>query len=165
MLVALPCANLETMKSKFPQLGRDRLKLKTRFSTDLPNNVREQNTASLDLEMNVIHGEIPTDCEGHAFWLVPTPQKGAVPWFNGYAQLYRLDFQNGGIHLKSEQFRTPSVICDLKINEQPWWTNVTNWRKLLFGRLYKFRNLGGLARLSPRLGVQNQCNTALNLKL
>ena len=130
-------------------------------STDLPNNVREQNTASLDLEMNVIHGEIPTDCEGHAFWLVPTPQKGAVPWFNGYAQLYRLDFQNGGIHLKSEQFRTPSVICDLKINEQPWWTNVTNWRKLLFGRLYKFRNLGGLARLSPRLGVQNQCNTAL----
>ncbi len=146
-------------------MGRDRLKLKTRFSTDLPNNVREQNTASLDLEMNVIHGEIPTDCEGHAFWLVPTPQKGAVPWFNGYAQLYRLDFQNGGIHLKSEQFRTPSVICDLKINEQPWWTNVTNWRKLLFGRLYKFRNLGGLARLSPRLGVQNQCNTALNLKL
>ncbi len=130
-------------------------------STDLPNDTRHQNTASLDLELNVREGEIPEDCEGHAFWLVPTPQQGAVPWFNGYAQLYRLDFQNGGIHLKSEQFRTPSVICDLKINEQPWWSNLTNWHKLLFGRLYKFRNLGGLARLSPRLGVQNQCNTAL----
>ena len=130
-------------------------------STDLPNNMREQNTASLDLEMNVIDGEVPPDCEGHAFWLVPTPQNGATPWFNGYAQLYRLDFQRGRIHLKSEQFRTPSVICDQKINEQPWWTHLTSWRKLLFGRLYKFRNLGGLARLSPRLGIQNQCNTAL----
>ena len=74
-------------------------------STDLPNNMREQNTASLDLEMNVIDGEVPPDCEGHAFWLVPTPQNGATPWFNGYAQLYRLDFQRGRIHLKSEQFR------------------------------------------------------------
>ncbi len=128
----------------------------TRRSTDLPDHVRHQNTASLDLEMNVIYGKIPTDCEGHAFWLVPTPQKGAVPWFNGYAQLYRLDFHNEGIHLKSEQFRTPSVICDLKINEQPWWTHIT---KKLYK--YKFYNLGGLARLSPRLGVQNQCNTAL----
>ncbi|NER53164.1 MAG: carotenoid oxygenase family protein, partial [Symploca sp. SIO1A3] len=130
-------------------------------STDFPNNLREQNTASLDLEMKVIEGEIPSDLEGHAFWLVPTPQDGDIPWFNGYAQLYRLDFQSGQIHLKSEQFRTPSVICDQKINEQPWWTYLTNWRKLLFGGLYKFRNLGGLARLSPRLGVQNQCNTGL----
>ncbi|NEO92088.1 MAG: carotenoid oxygenase family protein, partial [Moorea sp. SIO3G5] len=136
-------------------------KPKATSSTDLPNNLREHNTASLDLEMNVIEGEIPSDCEGHAFWLVPTPQNGATPWFNGYGQLYRLDFKSGGIHLKSEQFRTPSVICDQKINEQPWWTYLTNLRKLLFGRLFRFRNLGGLARLSPRLGVQNQCNTAI----
>ncbi|AOW99970.1 hypothetical protein BJP34_11350 [Moorena producens PAL-8-15-08-1] len=136
-------------------------KPKATFSTDLPNNLREHNTASLDLEMNVIEGEIPSDCEGHAFWLVPTPQNGATPWFNGYGQLYRLDFKSGSIHLKSEQFRTPSVICDQKINEQPWWTYLTNLRKLLFGRLFRFRNLGGLARLSPRLGVQNQCNTAI----
>ncbi len=132
-----------------------------RRPADLPDNLREQNTESLDLEMRVSEGEVPSDCEGHAFWLVPTPQDGDTPWFNGYAQLYRLDFQNGRIHLKSEQFRTPSVICDQKINEQPWWTYLTNWRKLLYGRLFKFRNLGGLARLSPRLGVQNQCNTAL----
>ncbi len=127
-------------------------------STDLPSNVRKQNTESLDLEMDVIWGEMPPDCEGHAFWVVPTPQRGenyGTPWFNGYAQLYRLDFHNKGIHLKSEQFRTPSVICDQKIQEQPWW------KRILGKKIYKFRNLGGLARLSFGLGIQNQCNTAL----
>ena len=127
----------------------------------IPHNIREQNTASLELDLNLLEGTPPTDMEGHGFWLCPTPQKGAVPWFNGYAQLYRLDFNGDRIHLKSEQFETPSILCDIAIEAQPWWSYLLDLRKLFTGKLFKFRNLGGLARFSPRLGTQNQCNTAL----
>lgn len=135
-------------------------------SPQLPSNLREQNTESLNLDLDVIEGEIPHDCQGYAFWMVPTPQDGAIPWFNGCAQIYRLDLQeakDNKVHLKSQSFLTPSVICDRQIDKalEPCWKNVFNWQKLLFGGLFKFQNRGGLARLSPRLGVQNQCNTAL----
>ena len=86
--------------------------------SDFPTNIREQNTALLDLDLNPIGGTVPTDLEGHAFWMVPTPQAGATPWFNGYGQLYRLNFEGDRVHLKSSPFETPSVICDRKIQEK-----------------------------------------------
>ena len=120
---------------------------------DLPTNLRYQNAAPLDLDLEAIPGTVPTDMAGHAFWMVPTPQEGALPWFNGCGQLYRLDLEGERVRLKSVPFETPSVICDRKIQEKSRWQF---WR-----RLYRFRNRGGLARMNLFLGAQNQCNTAL----
>lgn len=122
-------------------------------SVDIPNNIRYQNTAPLDLDLHTIEGTVPGDMAGHAFWMVPTPQDGNTPWFNSCGQLYRLDFNGDRVHLKSAPFETPSIICDRKIQEQSRWQF---WR-----RLYRFRNRGGLVRMNLLLGVQNQCNTAL----
>ena len=122
-------------------------------SVALPKKTPYQKTSSLDLDLNTIEGTVPTDMAGHAFWMVPTPQGGDTPWFNGRGQLYRLDFNSDRIHIKSAPFETPSVICDRKIHEKSRWQ--------LWRRLYRFRNRGGLARMNLLLGVQNQCNTAL----
>lgn len=120
---------------------------------DVPTNIRDQNTAPLDLYLNTVEGTVPTDMAGHAWWMVPTPQAGATPWFNSCGQLYRLDLEGDRVHLKSAPFETPSIICDRKIQEKSRWQ--------LWRRLYRFRNRGGLARMNLFLGVQNQCNTAL----
>ncbi len=131
---------------------------------DVPLNIREQNNQPLDLDLvvEVMPGRvIPDDWYGSAFWLVPTPQGDnesdrdyGTPWFNAYAQLYRLDFAGQKVHLKSEQLRTPSVICDQQLQEL---SDIDSWRK----KSFRFENKGGLSRLSSKLGVQNQCNTAL----
>ena len=68
-------------------------------SVAIPKKTPYQNTSSLDLDLNTIEGTVPKDMAGHAFWMVPTPQGGDTPWFNGRGQLYRLDFHSDRVHI------------------------------------------------------------------
>ena len=120
--------------------------------SDFPTNIRAQNTAPLDLDLQVVEGTVPDDLAGHAFWMVPTPQVGATPWFNGCGQLYRLDFEGDRVHLKSAPFETPAVICDRKIQEKSRW--------LLWRRLYRFRNILDLAGRQPGSGTCGKTATS-----
>jgi len=106
--------------------------------------------------------KIPEDLQGHVFIIGPVgsvnsprhpgteivfPAKdGSTALYNGDGMVYRLDFNNsaGGVKFSSALMKTPCYYADL----------ATFSKKKL-----KFQNLG-IVRLSEKLGVRNQLNTA-----
>jgi carotenoid cleavage dioxygenase-like enzyme len=105
------------------------------------------------IKLNLKEGQIPSDLQGHAFFIAPVGFKNAPygngdPIFNGDGMVYRLDFDKSGeVWLKSRIAKTPCYFADeaTQVDEQY--------------KLYKFKNFG-LVRFSL-LGLRNQVNTGL----
>lgn len=107
-------------------------------------------------------GKIPEDLQGHVFIIGPvgsvnSPRQpgteivfpasdGSTALYNGDGMVYRLDFNDiaAGVKFYSALMKTPCYYADLATFSQ---------KKL------KFQNLG-IVRLSEKLGVRNQLNTA-----
>jgi Retinal pigment epithelial membrane protein len=123
-------------KSKIP---RSLMKLKR---TEFTNKI----------ELNLKKGKIPTDLQGHAFFIAPvgfsnTPYGDGTPIFNGDGMVYRLDFDRPGIvFLKSGIAKTPCYFADEATQTDERFKE------------YQFKNFG-LGRFSLRLGLRNQVNT------
>ncbi|MHC4832122.1 MAG: carotenoid oxygenase family protein, partial [Planctomycetota bacterium] len=87
----------------------------------------------------------PADLSGHAFTIAPVPHGDGTYVFNGDGLVYRLDFGAAQVGLRSRVMRTPCYYAD----------------QATLGTSDGFRNQGGgPARLSSKLGVRNQVNTA-----
>jgi carotenoid cleavage dioxygenase-like enzyme len=104
-----------------------------------------------EIELNLKKGKIPTDLQGHAFFIAPVgfgnaPYGDGNPIFNGDGMVYRLDFDRpGAVWLKSRIAKTPCYFAD----------EVTQTDKQY--EIFKFQNFG-LGRFSL-LGLRNQVNT------
>jgi carotenoid cleavage dioxygenase-like enzyme len=105
------------------------------------------------IELNLKKGAIPSDLQGHVFFIAPVGFKNApygngAPIFNGDGMIYRLDFDKSGeVWLKSRIAKTPCYFADEATQTDEQY------------ELYKFKNFG-LGRFSL-LGLRNQVNTGL----
>jgi Retinal pigment epithelial membrane protein len=105
------------------------------------------------IKLNLKEGEIPSDLQGHAFFIAPVGFKNApygdgTPIFNGDGMVYRLDFDKSGeVWLKSRIAKTPCYFADEATQTDKQY------------EMYKFQNFG-LVRFSL-LGLRNQLNTGL----
>ena len=127
----------------------------------------------LDIFLNVISGEIPTDLSGFVFINsgagsvnsngLPFPQnmpdgspnqEYGAPVINGDGYMFRFDLsESGKIHLKTSIFCTPCYYADKATSP------IANPKDNRFWHL-GFKNYG-IARISPKLGTRNQLNTAI----
>jgi carotenoid cleavage dioxygenase-like enzyme len=119
-----------------------------------------------DLLLEVRQGTIPSDLQGHAFFVGPggfinsadvgqsgliNPSHAGTPLFNGDPLLHRLDLSAGEVRLTSKIPRTPCFYTDLACQEKE---GNSTWQSYGYGNF-------GLARLSIKLGFRNEVNTAV----
>lgn len=109
-----------------------------------------------DVTLKVAEGEIPKDLQGHAFFIAPvgSVDSGGLPYpngnsiLNGDGMVYRLDFD------KPAEVRVTS-----RIMKPPcYYADAATRAGSKYGK-YEFHNLG-ISRLSFKLGLRNQLNTA-----
>ncbi|TAH20977.1 MAG: hypothetical protein EAZ08_04515 [Cytophagales bacterium] len=141
----------------------------------MPNRpVMYASNKELDIELEVIEGELPKDIYGHVFVNspcgsvnsegLPFPEKNtdgsdnreyASPIMNGDAYVFRFDFDEvGKLKLKTRLLKTPCYYADLatkKDNPQAPTNDYPN---------FFFRNMG-ISRISLALGARNELNTAV----
>ncbi|MBV6644057.1 MAG: carotenoid oxygenase family protein [Cyclobacteriaceae bacterium] len=122
----------------------------------------------LDIELNVIEGEIPRTIHGFMFInsAVGSINSGGLPYergndefntpiFNGDGYVVKLDFtEKGKIKLKSRLMKTPSYYADEALREN----GPARDNKKYEG--WEFKN-NGMARMSKVLGQRNQANVAV----
>lgn len=113
---------------------------------------RSTTTASRDelnpeeTQLRIISGELPEDLYGHVFMAAALPYGDGTPILNGDGMIYRFDFNETEVRLKTRIAKTPCYRADEAI------TKNKKYKK------YTFRN-AGLTRLGL-LGSRNQLNTA-----
>ncbi|QIZ73444.1 carotenoid oxygenase family protein [Oxynema aestuarii] len=131
-------------------------------SAPLPEGLMNLGAEEIDVRLDVIEGELPSDLYGHAFLITAAGSVAAKPQspnavftsgggnslFNGDGLIYRFDFDRPGeVHLKTRLAKTPCYYADLASTPGNPDANLG------------FDNLG-LARLSFPLGFRNEINTA-----
>ncbi|BCL33952.1 carotenoid oxygenase family protein [Nostoc sp. MS1] len=108
-----------------------------------------------NLPLNVVDGHIPTDLAGHMFIIAPvgTVASGGLPnphgthIFNSDGMIYRLDWQDGQVTVKTKLARTPCHYADQATFKYPAY------------RSHQFRD-HGLLRFSPSLGLRDEVDIA-----
>ena len=128
----------------------------------------------LDVDLEVIEGEAPTDAHGHIFInsAVGSVNSGGLPYpkyegdgsldgewntpiFNGDGYVVRLDFnQPGKVHLRTGLMKTPSYYADEALREGGPAREDKKFSK------WYFKNRG-MARMNMQLGQRNQANVAV----
>lgn len=128
----------------------------------------------LDLELQVVEGQLPTDIYGHVFINspcgsvnsegLPFPEKNkdgsnnrefASPIMNGDAYVFRFDFEEvGKVKLKTRLLKTPCYYADLATKQDSPQAPTKDYPNFFF------RNMG-ISRISLALGARNELNTAL----
>ena len=109
----------------------------------VPRSLARTSDVELDVTLNVLAGEVPTDWVGHSFFIHAVPQ-GDVPVFTGEGKVTRLDFSAGQVDLTSRLIRTPDHYADVATANHP----------------DGFES-DGFARFSMTIGFRNFPNTAL----
>ncbi|NES96041.1 MAG: hypothetical protein F6K32_12550 [Desertifilum sp. SIO1I2] len=123
------------------------------------------------LQLEVIDGSLPADIYGHVYIVGPVgsvaaeaeshspivrpSQDGTTLLYNGEGMVYRLDFDalEQGVSLTTRIMKTPCYYADLGTFYDPKYQGSQNSPDL------RFKNLG-ISRVSGRLGLRNQLNTA-----
>lgn len=128
----------------------------------------------LDIELQVIEGQLPNDIYGHVFVNspcgsvnskgLPFPSKNkdgstnreyASPIMNGDAYVFRFDFEETGkVKLKTRLLKTPCYYADLATKQDNPQAPTDQYKNFFF------RNMG-ISRISLALGARNELNTAL----
>ncbi|HAA16873.1 MAG TPA: hypothetical protein DCE41_36235 [Cytophagales bacterium] len=128
----------------------------------------------LDLDMEIVEGELPTDAHGHIYInsAVGSVNSGGLPFvkfegdgsldgewntpiFNGDGYVIRMDFdQPGKLHLKTCIVKTPSFWADHALREGGPAREDKRFRKWIFKNL-------GMARMNLVFGQRNQANVAV----
>jgi carotenoid cleavage dioxygenase-like enzyme len=119
-------------------------------------------------------GSLPSDLQGHVYIVGPVgsvdsvdasgkpgqaivdpTRDGTTLLYNGDGMIYRLDFDNlaSGVQFSSRLVNTPSYYADLGTNKCQEYQGSDTTPDL------RFKNYG-ITRLSGRLGLRNQLNTA-----
>ncbi len=109
---------------------------------NVPASLLSASDAELDIELSVLSGALPGDVHGHVFVNTPLPQGGGAHVFNGEAMLFRIDFGDARVKVKSRILRTPDYYLDQATS----------------GGDHGFRNIG-IARMSGDLGFRVMPNT------
>ena len=118
---------------------------------------REIDNLRLDVLASVLPEGLPHDLGGHLFFVGPAgsvdhpglPSPGGVPVFNGNGTIYRVDFNGQGeARATSRVAKTACFFADEAAARDPRPS------------AQRFHDLG-LMRVSARLGLRNQLNTAL----
>lgn len=128
----------------------------------------------LDVELEVLEGEVPTDAHGHIFInsAVGSVNSGGLPYskwegdgsmdgewntpnFNGDGYVIRMDFSEPGkVGLRTGLMKTPSFWADYALREGgPAWKE-KRYQKWIFKN-------NGMARMNMMLGQRNQANVAM----
>lgn len=107
-----------------------------------PSSMTQADAQPLDVTLNVISGQHPSDMTGHAFVTYPHPPDDGSPQFVGDGMTVRLDFGPDGTDLVRRVARTPCYYADVATR----------------GTDDEFR-AAGLARMSNTLGSRNSLNT------
>lgn len=111
-----------------------------------PASVGTSSREELDLDLSVLAGKLPSDMLGHYFMVCAMPWRDGTMLVNGDGMVFRLDFGDDAVHLRSRLVKTPCYYAE----------------KAVAGTDDAFDNPGGgPARISGTLGARNQCNTAL----
>ncbi|MEL6538743.1 MAG: carotenoid oxygenase family protein, partial [Bacteroidota bacterium] len=130
----------------------------------------------LDIDLNVIEGELPQDLAGHVYFnsAVGTVDSGGLPFvkkdhedkplpdygsplFNGDGMMIRMDFdEKGKVKLKTRLAKTPTYWADYALREG----GPARADKRFDSWDWKF-NSTGMARFSMQLGQANQLNVAM----
>jgi carotenoid cleavage dioxygenase-like enzyme len=97
----------------------------------------------LDVDLRILSGSVPTDAFGHAFTVAALPFGDGTPVVNGDGMVYRLDFGNAAVGLRTRIAKTPCYYADQATR----------------GKSIGFENRG-IVRMSNSLGTRNQANTA-----
>lgn len=107
-----------------------------------PASMTHADQTPLDVTLNVVSGELPTDLTGHAFVTYPHPPESDDPQFIGDGMAVRLDFEPDRVKLFRQVVRTPCFYADMATR----------------GTEYEFEP-SGMARMSFTLGSRNSLNT------
>ena len=111
----------------------------------MPLSVLDPSRQEVDLQLEVISGRLPTDLQGHVFVIAAMPLGTGGMIFNGDGMVYRVDFGAAARPaLKSRLIKSPCYHAD---------------RATRGDEALGFRNFG-VARMSGKLGMRNELNTA-----
>ncbi len=108
----------------------------------IPASLLTHSRAELDISLRVLSGKLPSDIYGHLYITSPLPWGDGTHVFNGDGMLYRFDFGDAAVGLRTRLAKTPCYYAD----------------QAAAGTDMAFRN-AALARFSPVLGFRNQVNT------
>uniref|UniRef100_A0ACD5GTH5 Carotenoid oxygenase family protein n=1 Tax=Desertifilum tharense IPPAS B-1220 TaxID=1781255 RepID=A0ACD5GTH5_9CYAN len=99
-------------------------------------------------------GSVAAEADSHSPIVKPS-QDGTTLLYNGEGMVYRLDFDalEQGVSLTTRIMKTPCYYADLGTFYDPKYQGSQNSPDL------RFKNLG-ISRVSGRLGLRNQLNTA-----
>lgn len=110
----------------------------------LPRNLTVWNHDEIDVGLKLVSGKLPSDLAGHAFIVGALPYPDGSFIFNGDGMVFRVDLDPSAPRVKTRIMRTPCWRAD---------------QATLDGHPWGFVNLG-IVRLSSKLGIRNQLNTA-----
>jgi len=122
----------------------DGIDLGPELTPGVPRSLTGSDRAELDVVLNVLAGELPTDWHGHGHWVHAIPYVGGIPVFVGDGKVLRVTFEPGQATLRSRIVKTPCHVYD----------------DATLGLPHGFEN-DGFARMSLEVGFRNFGNTAL----
>ncbi len=110
----------------------------------VPRSLTRSDRAELDVALNLLAGELPTDWHGFGHWVHAIPYGDGVPVFVGDGKVVRVAFEPGRATLRSRIVKTPCHVYD----------------HATLGLPHGFVN-NGFARMSMQVGFRNFGNTCL----
>lgn len=114
------------------------------LAAGVPRSLAHADRAELDIQLNLLAGELPGDWHGHGHWVHAVPYADGTSVFVGDGKVLRVTFEPQRAVLRSRVVKTPCHHYD----------------RATLGQPHGFENQG-FARMSVKVGFRNFANTAL----